>query len=296
MPRLKSTDIKFLDEIFEMEGGYVLDFSNATFAEFFSNDIGVDIDHPTFAQDGSSKGKRFRCFLRLADAELACRTLEALWRYRQYRQQRLGQADAVPNVDERFSALLKSLQSLDSISPIQAHPFATVGIFEREQRLLVLRQELYDIRNLPPQKRGYAFETFLQKLFESSGLQPRAPFRLIGEQIDGSFQLDGDTYLVEAKWLQGPIGAADLHTFQGKIDQKAAWTRGLFISYMGFTEVGLEAFGRGKKVICMSGEDIYLAMGGKVQIRELVERKARIAAESGKTFVPFSDLFPGAGT
>lgn len=37
-------------------------------------------------------------------------------------------------------------------------------------------------------------------LLDSSRLQARAPFRLVGEQIDGSFQLGNETYLVEAKW------------------------------------------------------------------------------------------------
>ena len=34
--KLKTTDLRLLDEIFEMQGGYVLDFSNQTFSEFFA--------------------------------------------------------------------------------------------------------------------------------------------------------------------------------------------------------------------------------------------------------------------
>jgi uncharacterized protein YjbI with pentapeptide repeats len=42
-------------------------------------------------------------------------------------------------------------------------------------------------------------------LIESGSAQlpypwPRGSFRLIGEQIDGSFHLEGETYLLEAKW------------------------------------------------------------------------------------------------
>lgn len=293
MPRISTIDMMFLDVLFEMEGGYVLDFSNRTFSEFFARDLGIDIDHPSFAEDGTSKGRRLRCFLRLADAATARRALEALWNYRQHRQQQLRHDETVVDAHGRFSALLRSLDSPGGAgADYRAPAFATVSGFERDQRFQTLGQELFDIRKLAPQARGYAFESFLQNLFGSSDLQPRAPFRLDGEQIDGSFQLGGDTYLVEAKWLRGPVGVGELHTFHGKVDQKAAWTRGLFISYLGFTDVGLEAFGRGKKVICMSGEDIYLALGAKVPIRELIERKARMAAETGRTFVPFSELFP----
>jgi len=294
VPRINTIDMMFLDVLFEMEGGYVLDFSNKTFAEFFARDLAIDIDHPTFAQDGTSKARRLRCFIGEADAATARRVLEALWNYRQHRQQQLRKTEAVMDAQGRFSALLDSLGAPEDAGVTPAHPFAAVGTSERDQRFLALRQELYDIRNLDPHARGYAFESFLQNLFSSSDLQPRAPFRLVGEQIDGSFQLGGDTYLVEAKWLKERLGVAELHGFHGKVDQKAAWTRGLFISYSGFTDVGLEAFGKGKKVICMSGEDIYLALGAKVPIRELVERKARIAAETGQTFVPFKELFPDA--
>jgi hypothetical protein len=56
-------------------------------------------------------------------------------------------------------------------------------------------------------------------------------------------------YLLEAKWQNERTVAADIHSFQGKIGQKAAWTRGVFISHAGFTEDGLTASGRAKNII-----------------------------------------------
>lgn len=52
------------------------------------------------------------------------------------------------------------------------------------------------------QKRGYMFEKFLNKLFEHERLSPRSPFRITGEQIDGSFTWRNQTHLVEAKWVK----------------------------------------------------------------------------------------------
>jgi hypothetical protein len=72
-----------------------------------------------------------------------------------------------------------------------------------------------EVGTLPPQQRGYAFEKFLDTLFAVSGLSPRKSFRLIGEQIDGSFQLDHTTYLVEAKWQEELTGNRDLQAFAG---------------------------------------------------------------------------------
>jgi restriction endonuclease Mrr len=96
---------------------------------------------------------------------------------------------------------------------------------------------------------------------------------------------------VEAKWQSQATGVADLHTFHGKIEQKAAWTRGLFVSNSGFTEDGLAAFGRGKRVICMDGHDLYDILNREIPLNRVLECKVRRAAETGLPFVRVRDLF-----
>lgn len=152
--------------------------------------------------------------------------------------------------------------------------------------------ELLRISALDAHARGYAFERFLKTLFDTFGLAAHEPFRLRGEQIDGSFQLGSDTYLLEAKWHGQPIGVADLHTFHGKIEQKAAWTRGLFVSNSGFSEDGLSAFGRGKRVVCMDGLDLYEMLDREIPLNQVLDRKVRRAAETGMPFLRVRDLFP----
>jgi restriction endonuclease Mrr len=132
----------------------------------------------------------------------------------------------------------------------------------------------------------------LRDLFNVFGLEAREPFRLKGEQIDGSFLLQGETYLVEAKWQDAPTGVADLHTFHGKLEQKAAWTRGLFVSNSGFTEDGLVAFGRGKRVVCMDGLDLFDTLSRELPLNHVLEKKVRRAAETGLPFARVRDLFP----
>src|SRR5689334_24980739 len=155
-----------------------------------------------------------------------------------------------------------------------------------------LKSRLIEITCLAPQPRGYEFERFLKVLFDASGLGARASFRLIGEQIDGSFQLSGETYLLEAKWTDLRIGAADLRSFNAKLEDKAAWTRGLFVSNSGFTDDGLEAFGRGKRVVCMDGLDLYETLDRLLSLEDVISRKVRRAAESGQPFVRVRDLYP----
>lgn len=106
----------------------------------------------------------------------------------------------------------------------------------------------------------------------------RSPFRNTGEQIDGSFMLANEIYLVEAKWHKEPTGVGDLFAFHGKLD-KAAWTRGLFVSFNGFTGEGLMAFGTAKRMICLTGRDIYDALDREIPLPAVLERKVRGAAE-----------------
>ena len=145
---------------------------------------------------------------------------------------------------------------------------------------------------MEPQPRGYAFEKFLTRLFNAYGLDAREPFRLVGEQIDGSFQLSSETYLLEAKWQTPPVGAEDLHAFHGKVEQKAAWARGLFISNSGVSLDGLVAFGRGKRVVLMDGGDLYELLKRNLSLSEVIDRKVRYAAETGVLFVRVRDRFP----
>lgn len=291
MANFKSTEMRFLDSIFDMGGGYVLDFSNRTMDEFFMEELEIDISHEMFSKDGTSKARRVRCLLQNADHPTVVRVLEALWNYRQSMRGARKAEEDVMNAEGRFLSLLESIRSPGQHAEVVRNPFVAATLIDQGQVLNALKQRLYDLRDLPPQKRGYEFEGFLKELFDSSRLQARSPFSLVGEQIDGSFQLGNETYLIEAKWVKDPIGAAELFTFQGKLDQKAAWARGVFISYGGFTQEGLHAFGRGRKVICMSGEDIYKALGRRIPIAEVIERKVRAAAETGAAFVPLDELF-----
>lgn len=150
---------------------------------------------------------------------------------------------------------------------------------------------MLQVSQLDPQARGYAYERFLKDLFDANGLAARASFRLVGEQIDGSFVLAAETYLLEAKWKGLPIGAADLHAFNGKVEEKAAWSRGLFVSDSGFTDEGLTAFGRGKRVVCMDGLDLHDMLDRGLSFSDVMATKVRRAAESGNPFIRVRDLY-----
>src|SRR3954464_7325928 len=51
-----------LEKLLGMSSGYVLHFSDRTFAEFFADTLGIDIDDPKYNRSGTSKARRLRAF------------------------------------------------------------------------------------------------------------------------------------------------------------------------------------------------------------------------------------------
>lgn len=198
----------------------------------------------------------------------------------------------LPGVQFKIPELLDPsfLSSFGSPKAAEPAPQAssTLGAVKAQE----LAALLIEITKLDPQARGLRFEGFLNELFAGFGLAPRGSFRLVGEQIDGSFKLQGQTYLVEAKWHGPQIGFSDLMTFSGKVSGKASWSRGLFVSNSGFTAEGLEAFSRGRQtnLICADGLDLYEVLSRKVSLITVLEAKERRAAETNRAFVAVRDL------
>lgn len=290
--KLRSRDMMTVEDLF-VRDGYVLRFSDGqtafndkTFAQFFHEELKINIDDPKWSQEGTSKGKRLRFFLRNADAPTAIRTLKALWEHREAFRKRCKLADELEDAHNRLLEVLVFLG--EKPEPTSVPPKKKNYEHVKYE---VINDALMSMTARPPHERGYQFEKFLKKVFDAFGLEAESPFRVTGEQIDGSFLLDGQTYLVEAKWHNEPTGVGDLHTFHGKLDQRAHWSRGLFVSYTGFSEQGLSAFGRARKVICMDGRDLSESFQRRIPLPDVIRRKARKAVEQGVVLARVSDLF-----
>lgn len=139
------------------------------------------------------------------------------------------------------------------------------------------------------QQRGRDFEKFLQALFETEGLKPRLRFRPKGEEIDGSFLLNGRVFLVEAKWHADPIPASSLYVFKGKVDGKLVSTIGIFVSMSGYSKDAVDALTAGKSlnVLLFNREDIEASVGVNGGFIQVLEAKLRAAAEEGSAFFPY---------
>lgn len=175
------------------------------------------------------------------------------------------------------------LDTLPSSQPVQK----TEKLETKAETIERLKNQLMELQHLKPQERGFAFERFLNDLFRVYNLDPRSSFRIIGEQIDGSFQLGNDVYLVEAKWRDKQTDQSDLLIFREKVESKSSWGRGLFISYNGFTSDGLTAYARGRatNTIGMDNRDLFYILNGEMSLVDAITKKARRAAETGEFFV-----------
>ena len=142
------------------------------------------------------------------------------------------------------------------------------------------------------QDAGIQFETILNRLFELHELSPREPFRVTGEQIDGSFELDHEVYLLEAKWQQDPTSENDLLVFRGKIEGKSKYTRGVFVTINGLSQDAAEAITQGKQpsFFVMNGHDITMLLEDNMSLTDFLRKRQRLLAEEGRVVLLYSEL------
>ena len=141
-PGVTTLDLRTIESVLQMSGGYVLDLTNRTFAEFF-REHGVDIDHQRFAVDGGSKANRLRCFLRTSAAPLTGRVLAGLLQHRL--------ASGIENLRsddfEAYRRLIVRFGGTVPESPATASVAAAAAADAKAEAALlrrVFRQELFD--------------------------------------------------------------------------------------------------------------------------------------------------------
>lgn len=272
-----------LEAVLGMASGYVLNFSDRTFRDFVHESTGLDIDEVKYRINGNSKAKRLRAFWQKEPNRVVGKLLGDL----------LDCSEDSGNKAQVCRLIVGRLRGV-AVPPAEPktatdQPRNAVDSAHYDR----LAASLKALMGLNPQPRGFAFEKFLDDGFSIFNLAPRKSFRLVGEQIDGSFHLANETYLVEAKWQDAQIGNRELQAFAGSVRTKSSWARGLYVSYSGFTEDGLTAFARGDatRIICVDGYELWQIMEHKLNLAEVLSLKTRRAAETGRAYVPIRELF-----
>lgn len=268
----------FFEDLFNMSTGYVLDFTNRTFQEFVYEKINVNV---YTKYQGLSKAKILRKIMADYDNITVGKLLLELMRYMQAKQMVTNKNEELfkkcAEIGQRLIGKNFTVKATSSVT--SPEPPAYVVDYDS------LLKELAHISEYSstPQLRGFAFEKYLKKLFEVHGLDPRSSFRIIGEQIDGSFVLHNEVYLLEAKWTNKKIDKGDLIVFNDKVSSKSGFTRGLFISFSGFSDEALATFacGRTVNIILMTVQDLAIVLEKKLDLTKVLSAKVRALAEEG---------------
>lgn len=143
-----------------------------------------------------------------------------------------------------------------------------------------------DGKEINSQRRGYLFEEFLRKLFINAGIEVTEPFKIVGEQIDGSFKYDGEHYIFEAKWHDSWSASNSLYQFAAKVQGKMHG-RGVFISINGFSPGSVQALTTGKAIqtILVDGGDLVPITEGMYTLKEMLDNKIKAAQTMGRIYV-----------
>jgi hypothetical protein len=163
------------------------------------------------------------------------------------------------------------------------------------QRLAELKTRYVEVMTMPAQARGYALETLLHDVFDAFDLDPRASFRLTGEQIDGGLTFGGEYFLLEAKWQQDPTARDDLDVFSAKVRRRGENTLGLFIAISGFEPTAVDIHsGNRSPIVLMDGADLYAVLDDHIDLRDLLGRKRRETSMTGRVLLTAAEII-GSG-
>jgi len=131
MSSLKMLERDCIEDLFGMGSGYVMDFSNRTFSEFFRESARVDIYLDKYAVNGDSKAKRLRAFIGLETDALVGKVVSDLLEYWRYKTPQPSVKDAAlaeraKQVVERL--LGRSVQPRDSGQEFLKQDFGALSL------------------------------------------------------------------------------------------------------------------------------------------------------------------------
>lgn len=291
MSSLSYSEKRKFEKLLGMSSGYVLDFSNRTFGEFIVDSTKRNIYDSRYDYASGSKANRLRKFWEVEDDATVAKLMGDLLDIQFPVGERKSQSDA--SLEAECRQIVARLLSGSVANSAEVKSKGSSAEQKRSQRLVQLKEEFLQLAaDSDRNKVGLALEKLLNRLFEAFELQPRQPFRVLGEQIDGSFALDGDIYLLESKWEKEALSEGPLLVFRGKIEGKSTFTRGVFIALNDVTQQARDAITRGKapSFFVMNGHDLMMILSEAMSLTDFLRKRVRLLAEEGRVCVPFSEL------
>lgn len=286
MANLSFIDKQLIEDVFGMSSGYVLDFTNRTFDEFMIEVIGESIYSK---YEYMSKARLLRRFIDDYPDAYVGKMIVLAVKYMHSRNLITPANQA--KVDELLSFGQSKLGRKQNTKTRESSVSKASGTIKVDYQ--VLANDLLTLDAIKDaQKRGYEFEKYLNKLFSVFGLDPHASYRTDTDQIDGSFILNGNTILLEAKYRVAQLSKNDLILFENKVSRKSQFARGLFVSLSDFDENVVNYFkDRSSRIIALSVPEIYMMCNQEKDLRDVLNRKFRYLDEYGIIYRHLNLLF-----
>lgn len=187
--------------------------------------------------------------------------------------------DPRPVLPKLAACLTGGASARDEVERRVREALLTLWNYIQEKPTVATRRELTTER----QARGYAFESLICILLALEGMKPSPPLRTQGEQIDGSFELDGRYFLFETKWHAAATAASDIYAFKGKLDGKLLGTIGVFLT-RSFAPDAPEALRLGKALNVILFDEIDVGEALQSSISSVLRIKLRRAVSHGQVY------------
>lgn len=272
-----------IEDLFEMRGGYVLNFNNEDFEAFIEEVLGYKVySMPQYCR--LSKAKILRAIIKEEKPIYVGKLLVELTNYMQYKN--LIKSSNIHTFN-KIKELGVLLMGKSTTKPVKEENKSKAVHRDKNINLDAVKDALLKIDDLlTQQKKGYAFEEFLTDLLDKYGLNPRSSYKTEYDQIDGSFQLQGLTVLMEAKYRKTAPSKDDLILFQNKLSHTSTITRGVFITLSPVDVKTIEYYQTiVKNFIVLTVEELFLMCLYNISLIDLLCQKFRKLDETGMIFV-----------
>ena len=166
---------------------------------------------------------------------------------------------------------------------------------ETRDKRSAVKQRLCALFKEPnPHKRGKALESVLNDVFQAYDIQVREAFTICGDlgegvtaQVDGLIEYKGHLYLVEMKWLQAPVGRAEMAPHLVNLFNRGG-VRGLFISASGYASAAVTDAKKAlaqKVCILATLEEIVALFEREGDLKDLLQSKIVAAQVDGNPYL-----------
>lgn len=275
MAKLTFEQKELIEDVFGMGGGFLLDFNNRMFVEFMKDVVSYDV---FFKYGKKSKAKVFREFCEKESEQYVGKAILLLLNYMSNKKMLSGneKEEELRQIGIEFSGInvKENTPKTSSINATQANSFIDYQ---------GLQDDLINIESEKSQQaKGYAFEKYLKRLFEAFQLSPKASYKTGYDQIDGSFLLNGNTVLLEAKYRNTIISKDELILFENKLKNKSPFVKGVVISYSEIDKNAISYFSnRSTRFVVVYAKELFLMCSKHENLADLLTEKYRHLDETG---------------